>query len=351
LFIGSIGLTQLFAVVPGEQETILSALARRILGSGVAYYVIQINTLLILSVAANTSFSGFPQLATILARDGYLPRQLTSLGDRLVYSNGILLLAGGTAVMIVLFQGDSHALIPLFAVGVFMAFTFSQTGMVLHWRREKGKNWQGKALINLAGAVTTCVALIIIGVSKFLEGAWIVLVLIPLLVTIFRQIRAHYDVVATELSMRGLPPSLRPAPPPRVVLPVSGVHRALVGAVNYARSISQDITALYIEFEPGRGEEVRKKWVQWWPDIPLVVVPSPYRSLVGPLLEFLDRMDEARNDGQLATVILPEFVPAQWWQTLLHNQTAWLLKFALLYHRRMHNLERVLIEVPFHLRR
>ncbi len=351
LFIGSIGLTQLLAVVPGDQETILSALARRILGSGVAYYVVQINTLLILSVAANTSFSGFPQLATILARDGFLPRQLTQLGDRLVYSNGILLLAGGTALMIVLFQGDSHALIPLFAVGVFMAFTFSQTGMVLHWRREKGKNWQWKAIINLAGAVTTLVALLIIGVSKFLEGAWIVLVLVPMLVVVFRQIRAHYDVVAAALSMRGLPPSLRPMPAPRVVIPISGVHRALVGAVNYGRSISHDITALYIEFEPGRGEEVRKKWAQWWPDIPLAIVPSPYRSIVGPLLDFLDQEDDVRNDGQLATVILPEFIPTQWWQSLLHNQTALLLKFAILYHRRLHNLERVIIEVPFHLRR
>lgn len=351
LFIGSIGLTQWFAIIPGDQETILSALARHILGSGVAYYVIQINTLLILSVAANTSFSGFPQLAMILAKDGYLPRQLTSLGDRLVYSNGIMLLSGGTAFLIIVFGGDSHALIPLFAVGVFMAFTFSQTGMVLHWRREKGKNWLGKAATNLLGALTTLVALLIIGVSKFTQGAWIVLLLIPVLVMIFQKIRAHYDDVATALSMRGLPPSLRPTPAPRLVIPVSGVHRALVGAVNYARSISKDITALYIEFEPGRGEDMQKKWAEWWPDIPLAVVQSPYRSIVGPLLDFLDREDAARNDGQLATVILPEFVPAQWWQTLLHNQTALLLKFAILYHRRVHNLERVIIEVPFHLRR
>jgi len=351
LFIGSIGLTQLLAVVPEAQETILSALARRILGGGIAYFVIQINTLLILSVAANTSFSGFPQLAAILAKDGFLPRQLTQFGDRLVYSNGILLLSGGTALLIILFQGDSHALIPLFAVGVFMAFTFSQTGMVRHWRREKGKNSQWKAVINLAGAATTLVALLIIGVSKFLEGAWIVLVLVPVLVVVFRQIRAHYDEVSAELSMRGLPPSLRPAPAPRVVIPVSGVQRAMVGALNFSRSISKDITALYIEFEPGRGEEMRKKWEKWWPDIPLAVVPSPYRSIVGPLLEFLDRIDEERNDGQLATVVLPEFVPARWWQSLLHNQTALLLKFSLLYHRRVHNLERVIIEVPFHLRR
>ena len=350
LFIGSMGLTQLLAVVPGDQETILSALARRILGSGMAYYVIQINTLLILSVAANTSFSGFPQLAMILAKDGYLPRQLTQLGDRLVYSNGILLLAGGTALMIILFQGESHALIPLFAVGVFMAFTLSQTGMVLHWLREKGKSWQGKAIINLAGAVTTLVALLIIGVSKFLDGAWIVLILVPMLVVVFRQIRAHYDEVSAELSMRGLPPSLRPAPAPRVVIPISGVHRAMVGALNFARSISKDITALYIEFEPGKGTEMQKKWAEWWPDIPLAIVPSPYRSIVGPLLEFLDQIDNERNDGQLATVILPEFVPTRWWQSLLHNQTALLLKFSLLYHRRIHNLERVIIEVPFHLR-
>lgn len=351
LFIGSIGLTQFLAVIPDGQETILSALARRILGSGPAYFLIQINTLLILAVAANTSFTGFPRLAAILAQDGFLPRQLTQLGERLVFSNGIMLLMGGTAFLIVVFAGDTHALIPLFAVGVFLAFTLSQIGMVVHWWRKKGSGWVLKAVINATGALATFVALVIIGYSKFIHGAWIILVLIPLMVVGFMNIRRHYSKVAEELSMKGLPPSLRPAPPPRVVIPVSGVHRALVGAVNYARSISKDITALYVEFEPGKGEEMRKKWEKWWPDIPLVAVPSPYRSIVGPLLTFLDQIDEERNDGQLATIILPEFVPAQWWQSLLHNQTAWLLKFALLYHRRLHNLERVLIEVPFHLRR
>ncbi|HLF90390.1 MAG TPA: APC family permease [Anaerolineales bacterium] len=351
LFIGSIGLTQFLAVIPGEQETILSALARRILGSGPAYMIIQINTLLILAVAANTSFSGFPRLAAILAQDGFLPRQLTHLGERLVFSNGITLLTAGTAFLIIVFRGDTHALIPLFAVGVFLAFTLSQTGMVVHWWREKGKGWEWKTIINATGAITTLIALVIIGYSKFTRGAWIILVLVPIFVVVFARIREHYNEVAAELSMRGLPPSLRPAPAPRVVIPVSGVHRAMVGALNYARSISKDITALYVEFEPGKGEEMRKRWAKWWPDIPLVVVPSPYRSIVGPLLEFLDRIDKERNDGQLATVILPEFVPARWWHSFLHNQTAWLLKFALLYHRRLHNLERVIIEVPFHLRR
>ncbi len=351
LFIGSIGLTQFLAVIPGDQETILSALARRILGNGPAYFVIQINTLLILAVAANTSFTGFPRLAAILAQDGYLPRQLTQLGERLVFSNGIALLMTGTAFLIIVFAGDTHALIPLFAVGVFLAFTLSQIGMVVHWWRKRGPGWILKAIINATGALATFVALAVIGYSKFTHGAWIILVLIPILVVVYMEIRRHYSGVAEELSMRGLPPSLRPAPAPRVVIPVSGVHRALVGAVNYARSISKDITALYIEFEPGRGADMQKKWAQWWPDIPLAIMPSPYRSIVGPLLEFLDQIDEERNDGQLATVILPEFIPTKWWHTLLHNQTAWLLKFSLLYHRRLHNLERVIIEVPFHLRR
>jgi len=351
LFVGSIGLTQALAVVAGPQETILSALARRLLGGGPIYLLIQAGTMLILAVAANTSFAGFPRLAAILADDRFLPRQLTGLGDRLVFSNGILLLAGVTGGLIVAFDGDSHALVPLFAVGVFLAFTLSQAGMVIHWWRERGQGWWLKATLNGFGALATGITVLVIGASKFVEGAWITVLLIPILVLVFLQIRAHYRQVAEQLSLRGLPPSLEPLPHPRVVVPISGIHRGMMDAIAFARSISQDVTAVYIELEPGAGERLREKWEHWWPDVTLVIRPSPYRSLVGPLLDFLDEMDHQHNDGQLTTLVLPEFVTARWWQAMLHNQTAWSIKVALLYRRRHLGFQRVIIDVPFHLKR
>ena len=349
LFLGSIGLTQYLGVVAGPQETILSALARRLLGSGPLYLTIQFSTLLILAVAANTSFMDFPRVAAILAKDGFMPRQLTGLGDRLVFTNGILVLSIAAGALIIFFNGDTHALIPLFAIGAFLAFTLSQSGMVVHWLRERGKAWLLKAFANGIGALATMTTLVVVIFSKFLEGAWITILLIPLIVLSFRQIFAHYQQVRKQLSLKGLPPSLKPVEPTRVVIPISGIHRGMVGAVNFARSISDNVTAVYVELEPGAGEKARVEWESWWPDVPMVIVQSPYRSIVAPLLQFLDETDAQHNDGQLATVVLPEFIPGRWWQSLLHNQTAWLIKAALLYHRRQHGLERVVIDVPFHL--
>ena len=350
LFAGSIGLTQFLGVVAGPQETILSALARRLFDNGALYYVIQFATLGILTVAANTSFAGFPRLAAILARDGFLPRQFSSLGDRLAFTNGILLLGFFTAVLIVLFGGDTHALIPLFAIGAFLAFTLSQAGMVVHWWKERGQHWGLKSSINGIGALVTLTTLVVVIISKFMEGAWVTIFLIPLIVLGFRRIFTHYKRVREELSLKGLPPSLKPVETTRVVIPISGIHRGMVGAVNFARSISENVTAVFVELEPGAGEKARGEWEAWWPDVPMVVVPSPYRSVVGPLLQFLDETDAQHNDGQLAAVVLPEFIPGKWWQTLLHNQTAWLIKAALLYRRRKPGRERVVIDVPFHLR-
>jgi amino acid transporter len=351
LFVGSIGLTQALAVVAGPEETILSALARQLLGSGPAYVLIQVGTMLILAVAANTSFAGFPRLAAILATDSFLPRQLTGLGDRLVFANGISLLAVATAVLIVAFGGDTHALIPLFAVGAFLAFTLSQTGMVVHWWRERGRGWRSKAVFNGIGALATGATLLIVGVSKLGQGAWITILLIPVLVAGFLQVRTHYRKVAQQLSLDGVPPSIIPSPSPRVVIPISGVHRGIFDAVSFARSISEDVTAVYVELEPGAGQRIRERWERWWPDVPLVILPSPYRSVVGPLLDFLDETDRRHHDGQLATVVLPEFVPARWWENLLHNQTAWLIKAALLYRRRHLGFQRTIIDIPYHLRR
>jgi amino acid transporter len=351
LFVGSVGLTQILAVTAGPEETILSALAGRLLGRGPAYMLIQVTTTLILTVAANTSFAGFPRVAALLANDGFLPRQLSGLGDRLVFANGILLLAVATGGLIIAFGGDTHALIPLFAVGVFLAFTLSQAGMVAHWWRERGKGWQLKAALNGIGALATGMTALIVGFSKFVEGAWITILLIPALVAGLLQIRAHYREVARQLSLDVLMPFDKPSPSPRVIIPISGVHRGMVDAVTYAQSISSDVTAVYVELEPGAGERIREKWERWWPDVTLVIRPSPYRSIVGPLLDFLDETDRQHDDGQLATVVLPEFVPAKWWHGLFHNQTAWLVKAALLYRRRELGYQRVVIDVPYHLYR
>ncbi len=352
LFIGTAGLTQYFAVVAGPSETILSALTRRIWGSGALYLLVQASTLLVLMVAANTSFVDFPRVASIVARDGYLPRQLMFLGDRLVYSNGILLLAGLAGILVLIFEGDTHGLIPLFAIGAFLAFTLSQAGMVVHWLRQRGRNWQVKAALNGLGTLTTTTTVVIIGLSKFLDGAWMVILLIPLLVLGFHRIYRHYQQVAAELTLRGLPPSLKPLSQPRIVLPLSSLHRGVIEALRYARAISDNVTAVYIEIEPGGGDKLRQQWQNWGldQDAKLEIVPSPYRSVVGPFMEFLDRTDAEHNDGQAATVLLPEFVLAKWWEALLHNQTAWNIKLALLYQRRAFDRTRAIIDVPFYLR-
>jgi amino acid transporter len=349
LFLGSVGLTQSLAVVAGPEETILSALSRRLVGSGPTHLLIQLSTMLILTVAANTSFAGFPRLVAFLAKDGFLPHQLAGLGDRLVLANGILLLAIATGALVVAFGGDTHTLVPLFAVGVFLAFTLSQAGMVVYWWRQRSSGWYLKAVVNGVGALATGVAVAVIGISKFIDGAWITILVIPLLVMAFLRIRTHYREVASQLSMEGIVlPNPTPTSP-RVVVPISGVHRGIVDALSYARSISQNVTAVYIELEPDSGERIREKWEVWWPHVPLVILPSPYRSIVGPLLDYLDRTDREHDDGQLATVVLPEFVPARWWQSFLHNQTAWLLKAALLYRRRHLGYQRAIVDIPYHL--
>ncbi|MBN1429915.1 MAG: APC family permease [Anaerolineae bacterium] len=354
LFLGTVGLTQYLAVIVlPEKETILSGLTRHTFGSGILYLLIQSATLLVLVVAANTSYVGFPRLASLVAQDGYLPRQLSFLGDRLVFSNGVMLLAGLAGFLIIFFGGNTHLLIPLFAVGAFLAFTMSQAGMVVHWLHNQGSNWLFKSFMNSLGTLVTGAALLIIAVSRFVDGAWIVIFLIPLLVLTFRMIHNHYDDIRQQLTLRGLPPSLTPLPEPRIVLPVSGVHRGVIEALRYARSISDNVTAVFVEIEPGSGEFTRKRWEEWGldHDAPLVIVPSPYRSVVGPLLDFLDKTDREHNDGQLASVLLPEFVPARWWQTLLHNQTAMALKLALTYRRKKANKIRAIIDIPMHLRK
>ncbi|MCL4250126.1 MAG: APC family permease [Anaerolineae bacterium] len=351
LLLGSIGLTQHFGVVAGSEETILSALARRIVGSGFPHVFIQVATLLILLVAANTSYVGFPRVSDLLAKDLYLPHQLSSLGDRLVFSNGIVLLSALVSVLIVIFGGDSHALIPLFAVGVFLAFTLSQIGMVIHWWRLRGSGWQWKLVFNGVGAITTAITLLVVAVSKFLDGAWIVALLIVVLVFAFRAVEHHYRLLRPQLSLSGLQPSIHPPPLQRVVLAMSGVHRGVIKALEFACSISDNVTVVYVELDPGKTDHIRQQWLIWGQGVPLVVVPSPYRSVVGPILDFLEQTDREHDDGQQAVLVMPEFIPRHGWQNLLHNQTAWMIRVALFYQRRKYGSGRVIIDVPFQLDR
>ena len=350
LFLGSIGLTQYLGVTPNSQETILSALTRRIFGDGILHLVIQVATMGILVVAANTSFAGFPRVAYILARDRFFPRQFLALGDRLVFNNGILFLALICGILIVIFGADTHNLVPLFAVGAFLAFFLSQIGMVIHWWKSREQGWRIKASLNGLGAILIGITLIVVGYTKFAEGAWISILLILVLVFTFSKIKSHYDEVSRELTLRKLPPTLRPHGKLRIVIPVSAVHSGVIEAVRYAKSLSSNLLAVYVEIELGTGAPMAKKWSDWFPDIPLEIVPSTYRSFIGPFLNQLDEIDSRYHDGQLSTVLIPEFIPAKWWHGFLHNQTAWSLRLALLYRRRRMGFQRIIIDVPIHLK-
>ncbi len=347
MFMGITLLAHVYSVVPSDTETVVSQIARGVFGGRrLPYYAIQIATMLILVLAANTAFAGFPRLASIVSRDRFLPRQFMNLGDRLAFSNGILALAVFAAFLIVVFGGNIQALLPLYMIGVFLSFTLSQAGMVLRWRRERSPGWRAKAMINGFGALVTGAVLVVVAITKSLEGAWIIILLIPLIVGVFRLTRNHYDAVADQLSLKDVEPR-----PQRtrsmVVVPISGVHRAVVQAVEYARTLSTDVRALYVNTNPlpTTVESLRKDWDCWGHDVPLVVLESEYRSLMEPLLEYLDTL-AIENPDAFITVVLPEFVPAKLWHHLLHNQRALLLKAALHFRPNM-----VLTSVPFHFSR
>jgi amino acid transporter len=355
MFLGITFLARSLGVVPMEHETVVSQIGRQVFGYGPLYLALQAATALILVLAANTSFADFPRLSAILARARYLPRQLTSLGDRLVFANGIIALAFLASSLVVVFGGQTHRLIPLYAVGVFLSFTLSQTGMVRHWHKEGGRGWQWKAAVNGLGAVATGVVLLVIVASKFTHGAWIVILLIPTFVWMLRAIKHHYVALAEQLSLEGLSPEewggMASQKTHKVVVPVSGMHRGTLVALRFARSLSQDVTAVVVDVEPKFTASVCEKWPVWGHDVPLVVLESPYRSTVGPLLAYLDEVDRREPERGLAVVVLPEFVPARWWHHLLHNQTALLIKTVLTYRRGQTGKGRVIIDVPYHLHR
>ncbi|HSE94810.1 MAG TPA: APC family permease, partial [Methylomirabilota bacterium] len=331
LFLGLTLLANASGVVPAEGETVNSQIARGIFGHTVPYYLVQVVTALILVIAANTAFADFPRVASFLARDRFLPRQFANRGDRLALSNGIIILAMVSALLLVVFQGSTHALIPLYAVGVFASFTLSQASMVLHWRHRRPAWWIARAALNGVGAAVTGVVMLIIAVTKFTHGAWIVIVLIPSMIFLFMAIRRHYDDVARQLSVEGLTPRRRVAGHTVLVL-VGDVHRGTVPALEYAQALSPTARGVYVEVDPEQTRRFEERWARWGSGLPLVVLRSPYRSVAGPLLDYLDHLQKQIPD-HLITIILPEFVPARWWQHLLHNQTALVIKAALLFRR------------------
>lgn len=344
LFMGISWLAYHYGILPKQDETVVSQLARMTFGTGALYYLVQIGTMLLLVLAANSAFAGFPHLSSILARDGYMPHQMASFGDRLVFSNGILILGFLACLLLAIFHGDTHALIPLYAIGVFVSFTLSQAGMVLRWLKKKGPHWRKKLAVNGAGAVTTGIATVIIASTKFVQGAWIVFVLVALMIMIFRSIRSHYKAVAEQVSLS------RDARPPRprrniVIIPIGGVNRAVVRAVDYARSRGGDVRAVLVDVDKEETALVEIKWAQWGCGVPLVVLPSPYRSILRALLNYVEEHLEKDPDCWI-TVVIPEILPARWWQNILHNQRALLLKASLLFKDRV-----VLTDVPFHLTR
>ena len=342
LFLGITFLAYDFGITPRPEETVVSQLARHIFGSGFLYYELQVVTMLILLLAANTSFADFPRLSFFLARDRFIPRQFATQGDRLVFSNGILILSGLAALLLVIFGGDPHALIPLYAVGVFLSFTLSQASMVRRWLRLKEEGWWWRWWFNALGAIVTGLVMITIAATKFTDGAWLVVLLIPTLVGVFVLVHRHYEEVAVQLSLDGLGP---PAPMTNTVLVLVGdIHRGVVKAIQYAQTLSPNAKAVYVETDPERTRRLEEKWGKYGMGAPLIVLTSPYRSLLGPLTEYIDHLQE-QGENHVVTIVLPEFIPARWWQLGLHNQTAFLIKGAMLFRKNV-----IVTDVPYHLR-
>lgn len=389
LFLGTSTLAYLYGVHPHENETVISQFARYIFSGpmGWFYYLVQASTAAILILAANTAFADFPRLSSLLARDRFIPKQLGNRGDKLVFSNGIIILALFSSVLIVAFGGDTSRLIPLYCIGVFLSFTLSQSGMVRHWLKvrrgeivddadhrseiesdtalpdvnlaiEQSKaprfvsdevtervHWKRSLAINLVGATATAVVLTVFIATKFTHGAWLVVVMIPLLVVMFHTIHRHYLNVARQLSLEAIDDTLEPVHH-TVIVPISAIHRGVVSALRYAKSISpENVTAVYVDFDAEAASKLRERWDRLDYGVNLEMISSPYRELTRPLLRYINRVSE-KNGDDVVTVVLPEFVPARWWQHLLHNQSSLLLKAALLFRERI-----IVTNVPYHLKR
>lgn len=365
MFIGVTFLANQFPIIVSREPgtpTVLSQIARGVFGGeNILFFYMQFATLFILSLAANTAFADFPRLASLIARDRYLPRQLTNLGDRLVFSNGIILLAVLAGILIIMFNAHEHNLLPLYAVGVFLSFTLSQSGMVVHWLKERRKagfrvtnGWRLKLSLNAFGALCTFVVLSIMLVTRFREGAWIIALAIPVLIFVFRRIHSHYEEVAASLTLDGIKPFPLHAQTyesknlvPVVVL-VNSFNRASLQAIEYAIRISDNVRVCTIETEPASTERLKKRWQQWNIDIPLDIVESPYREIGRLLIAYLHERDTKNSDELVPTVVvIPEFVVSTWWERLLHNQTTVAIRAALYHDQIAHGRGRPVVNVPY----
>jgi amino acid transporter len=347
LFIGITFLAVNFAILPIEfpKQTVIAQVARTVYGDGLAFYLFQAFTAVLLFLAANTSFNAFPRLLAILAQDGHMPRQFALRGDRLAFSYGIIVLASLAAALIVIFGGSTHLLIPLYAVGVFIDFTISQSGMIRHWLRERSPGYRRRLAINAFGATLTAIVAVIVTSVKFIDGAWLVLVLIPLLVGIMSFVHRQYEAQETELRVRdeGVLPG--PHREQRVIVPVNGINRAVVQAVNFGRALAADVRAVYVTDDLEAADTLRARWERQLPDVPLVIVESPFRAVISPVIAYLDILDQAwppDKESPLTIVVLPEYVARHWWDRVLYNQTARRLKAALV--GREHT---VIADVPY----
>lgn len=344
MFLGITSLAHILGIVPNTQETVLSQIGRHVFGKGVIYYFIQTCTMLVLVLAANTSFAGFPGLISAMAREGFVPRLMALRGDRLVFSNGIISLGALAGVLVIIFKGESHALLPLYAIGVFTSFTLSQSGMVVHWIRSKEKGWKKSVFINALGAVVTAVATVIIAATKFAHGAWVVIILVPIFVAVFKAIHNHYLAVAKQLTTQGYVP--RKNLNHTIIVPVGGLNRVVLNTLEYAKTLSPHVVALHISSNEEATAILKKKWEDLHCENygMLEILPSPYRSLIQPLLKYIESVESEEGNG-VVTVLIPEFYPYKWWHYFLHNQTGLLIKTAFLLRK-----DTVIASVPYHLK-
>ncbi len=347
MFLGIAVLASASGIVPDpdEHQTVLSMLVRNVAGSGWILILAQVATALILVLAANTSFADFPRLSSFLARDGFLPRQFAFRGERLAFTTGIVALSGLAALLIVVFQAKVSGLIPLYTLGVFIAFTLSQGGMLMRWYRRRERGWQQGLLINGLGALTTFVVMLVVGSSNFFAGAWLVVLLVPMMMALLSAIRHHYRSLEQQLELDHIPEGREIAAEPLVIVPIARLDRTARQAIAFANSISDHATAVHITNDPESASELRSRWPEWAGKTELVVVESPYRALVGPLLRYMDAL-QAQDPDRPVVVVLSEVVPRHWWENLLHNQTALRLKLRLF--RRPNT---IVADVPYQIRR
>ncbi|MBW7932175.1 MAG: APC family permease [Gemmatimonadaceae bacterium] len=339
-FIGTSYLAHHYGIMPSVGETVLSQIGRHVLGGGMLYYALQFATFAVLVLAANTAFADFPRLASILAADGYMPRQFSARGDRLAFSNGIIVLALVAGLLVWLFHGDTSALIPLYAIGVFVCFTLSQAGMVKHWFALRDAGWRRHAVLNGVGAVATAVVALVQVVTKFSSGAWIVVLIIPLIILMLRAIHRHYEQFQQAVAYTGHAPLMFLHH--TVVVPINGISKPIAGALVYATTISDDVRAVYVDADGTRTDQLRADWEAWDIGVPLEVVPSPYRSVLRPIVDYVRGLSD-RGETDLVTIVVPEIVPRHMWEHLLHNKTALFIRTAFLFRPNV-----VVTAVPYH---